>query len=186
MEPLGSDSLEGWLIQLLRARVPGYGWRELRDGFVPRATETLKHPEVLSQFSSKNQEKLTWNLAFGIGESLHADENGLEAKLALLDSCPGFFARFYGELATYSQSCDMFWDIIISFTPAESHLRAHIFDALTAQLAISNVYCQLSALHGFNHLQDPKCRPVIDAFLATAEDPAVKEYGKIARLFQAM
>ena len=61
-----------------------------------------------------------------------------------------------------------------------------VFAALVEQLAIPNVWCQQSALHGFNHLKDPACRPIIRRFIETCEDEPLKEYAKGAITFQLM
>jgi hypothetical protein len=180
-------AVHAWLLRLVRAQAHGYGWADLREGFLERATEVLRQPKTLSDFSDKNQEKLVWNIAFGIAESFRGRADTVEAKVAFVDACPEFFASHFSGVESYSQSCEMFWDIVIGDGwHSDDVVRDHILEALRAQLAIPNLFVQWSALHGFNHLQDPKCRPLIDEFLKTCEDEHLREYAKVARTFQAM
>ncbi len=182
-----TGELKAWLLELVRAQAHGYGWDEVRANFLERATDVLRRPETLWGFSAKNQEKLVWNIAFGVAESFRGRADTVEAKVAFVDACPDFFASHFGGLESYSQSCEMFWDIVIgSVWHSDDVVRVHTFDALRVQLGIPNAFVQWSALHGFNHLQDPKCRPVINEFLRTCEDEHLREYAKVARTFQAM
>jgi hypothetical protein len=99
----------------------------------------------------------------------------------------GFFRKFFGQLTEYSAACDMFWDIIIhGLDASDEEIRDAVFVALAEQLLIPNRYCQLSALHGFNHLQDRRCHPVITAFEKTTDDPEIRAYALTAKMFMAM
>jgi hypothetical protein len=81
----------------------------------------------------------------------------------------------------------MFWDILISGIDAQDQpLRHATFEALSEQLQSDNEWVQASALHGFSHLRDQRCRKVINVFLKTCSDPSLADYARRAMKFELL
>lgn len=157
-----------------------------RVDYLHNATRVLVDSDSLSWLSRAKAEKVVWNMANGIRDVLGEDDVDLSARLALVHATPSFFGQFFGALSEYSAACDMFWDIVISYLHPGGELGDAIFQAISEQLAIPNRYCQLSALHGFNHLRDRRCVPLITAFEKTTDDPEIRAYAVKAKMFMAM
>lgn len=123
----------------------------------------------------------------------------LTLRVAFLESCGALFEARFSALKplslreAYTHICFLFWDALLSYvgpsTPLRDDLRIlreTVFQCLSQLLAMDNLECQRSALHGFNHLQDDRCRSLIDAFMSRCEDAELKAYAQRARDYQEL
>jgi hypothetical protein len=160
--------------------------REGESEYFQRITGVVENPESLDGLRPGAIEKAVMNVAGNGGTLLRRVWIPFESKARFIAACPNRYRHLYARQTEYSSASDMFWDGLIGRSTLESAVRQAIFGALVDQLGIPNRWCQYAALHGFNHLRDLRCQPVVDRFLATCTDPALHRYAEAAKRFQAL
>jgi hypothetical protein len=100
---------------------------------------------------------------------------------------PDFLNHWYGDSTTDSDDLNMFWDLVLNNpSPSGPAVSAAAFEALCYQLDMPNRWIQLSAIHGFNHLKEPRCRPILRRFIESCEDEHLRDYARRAMTFTLM
>lgn len=183
-------ALRNWILWHVMHQPHVTQWDPEADGYLRSLASVFSDATTLAFLSRPKAEKAIWNLSFGLGQVVATDTLPTSAKVACITPTPAFFEAVFGSQDRYSAACDMFWDTVCSMgyddARGEPALGIAMLSALSAQLKIPNRYCQLSALHGFNHLRDPRCRPFIEELQRTSKDPEVLEYAKVAKRFEAL
>ena len=176
-----------WAWEESKRKGPGYhAWAEDRTHEFEIIIKLLTKPKIIEGLKSARRDQLVWNWPWIFRDTNRA---GIyeHQRLVVASLVPEFFASVYGELTEHVNALDMFWDIAIDgIDNADRPLVDVVFDALSRQLKIPNKWCQLSSLHGFNHLREPKCRPIIAKFIETCEDEYLKAYARHAMTFTMM
>jgi hypothetical protein len=162
-------------------RVDAARARDQRDRDM--ALRVLEEPQLCVELSDERLQHLVWNLAWAIAFAPVGDAWTVSAVAA----APSLLASIFGDATQNSNALSMFWDVAIS-TPLRSDVsfRGAVFESLTAQLGSPNPWVQASALHGFGHLEEPRCRPVIRDFLRRCEDSYLVEYARQAMAFKVL
>ena len=130
-------------------------------------------------------------IAANLGEVIfNGTATALEVAVVL--SASAGLTRVFGTATEDNTALFGFWDSVLTHLHEEGlwveHplLREAFFSALLGQLSSHNRYCQLSALHGLNHLRHPRTQLAVDWFLSTAGDQELRDYAATARRFDAM
>ncbi len=130
-------------------------------------------------------------IAANLGEIIfNGTATALEVAVVL--SASAGLTRFFSTAVEDNKALFGFWDSVLTHFSEEGlwlqHplLREAFFSALLGQLSSPNRYCQMSALHGLNHLRHPRTQVAIDWFLSAAGDQELREYAGVVRRFEAM
>lgn len=175
-----------WAWETSKSKFFHYGWNEDWTREFALRIKVFSKPALLDGLKFERRDQLVWNVP---GIYLASNRSGLYGpqRIELARAVPGFFAHHYVAGDEYGKGLDMFWDSAMDgIDNADRPLVDTVFDALTRQLAIPNRWCQLSALHGFNHLKEPRCRPLIRRFIEQCDDAEVVTYATGAMTFRLM
>jgi hypothetical protein len=134
-------------------------------------------------------DRLLWNLPLYAGPILNDRGVDLRERVRLLDSLAAVLTKttplLEGELASF-----MFWDVVVHAYQNHSlgHdealvLRTALFDAMASQLHQSNKALQMSALHGLNHLHDPRTYDLVASLRDSFADDEVRRFSHSAAAF---
>jgi len=168
-------------------KAPNRLWSDDPAGSVTAALAVLDSPETILLLSPKRREQLAWNLPWMFTEIPSNRGFADSQRVAFVRKSPAFLTKVFETLDDYSSALDMWWEIILSGVKAhESATLGAIHESLTAQLGSGNVRCDASALHGFNHLRDPRCRSPINAWLKRCEDDDMRAYARRAMRFELL
>ena len=129
-------------------------------------------------------------IAANLGEVIY---NGTDpaTEIAVVLSASAWLTSVFDGASDNSIALFGFWDSVLTHFFEEGLWTEHpllqeaCFSALLGQLTSHNRYCQLSALHGLNHLRHPRTRLAVDWFLSTAGDQELREYAAVAKRFEA-
>lgn len=161
-------------------------WDEDRTRDFSAIVRLLSKPQLLDALKPTRRERLIWNLPRIYGDT-ERREGYEQARKDMAAAAPGCFAHVYSNATDPSTSLEMFWDIAIGgIANGDRPLVDTVFEALVRQLAIPNRWCQASAIHGFNHLKEPRCRPLLRRFIESCEDDYLREYARGAMTFTLM
>jgi hypothetical protein len=89
----------------------------------------------------------------------------------------------------HSGAAFMFWENVVERheiaerDKAYQSMRDATFEALRSQLLEGGKGCQLSALHGLNHLWHPATAELVDQTLPLLADDEVRDYARGAATF---
>ncbi|MEO8538106.1 MAG: hypothetical protein ABI577_00075 [bacterium] len=152
------------------------------------AAQVLRNPRSVAHLKGERLSRLVGRLGFAL--SYIRDDSGprrVHFAAAMAKAAPPAFEIWFGSLAVDSDGLYMFWDHARNFRDDRPRLlHDAMFDALRMQLQSSNVWIQQSALHGFGHLHDPECVPVIATFLEVCDQPWLAEYARKAARFEVL
>jgi hypothetical protein len=147
----------------------------------------------LYELGAEAAELVLRSIVMGLSSELHREQLPLAVRLAVIEAAYYLFCGWYTNVQEYSYSCHFFWDSICyryGYTPVHTSDQQAIQDALFQCIAgiirIDNRQCQASALHGFNHLGDDRCQPIIDQFLRTCDDPRLAAYAGVCRAYRGL
>ena len=165
-------------------------------------TRLFSAPRLLSIYSELQIAQGIWFLIgeASPGKSSYALLNS-EIDLASRTNCVRSMAKFFcqfvaviapGKANTHSDplhiACWMWWDILPTYIgdEREHELDDSRFETISEILALSSELCQLSALHGLNHLYasyPERVQEIIDTFLDQTDNltPRVLDYAAMAR-----
>jgi hypothetical protein len=175
-----------WARELSKEKFHPYSrGRDLTRDFA-MILKVLAKPQLADDLKFTRRDQLVWNIPWIYFSSERSHDYGPQ-RIELARRIPDFFEHHYSNASEYWQGLDMFWDVAITgIANADRPLIDAVFDALVRQLAIPNRWCQCSALHGFNHLKEPKCRPLIRQFIQGCDDAEVVRYARGAMTFRLM
>ncbi|MGE3075740.1 MAG: hypothetical protein AB7N24_18640 [Dehalococcoidia bacterium] len=144
----------------------------------------LREPNLTGKLTAVRLEHLVWNLAWAMAFAPKEDPWAAEAAKA----APKFLAFHFAETTTYPDALSMFWEVVIGpLSRGDAAFHDAVFRGLCSQLKVKNSWVQASALHGFGHLRDPRCRPVIREFLKVSTDDAkLAAYAREAMAFKIL
>lgn len=143
-------------------------------------------PSIIDGLKPARRDQLIWNMGRLFFETSRSDQYD-ELRIALASGVPDFFKSQFLKLAEHNIPLEMFWDDVCSgVANADRPLVDAIFSALERQLAIPNVWCQASAIHGFNHLKEPRCRPLLRRFIEDCDNESLRAYARRAMTFTLM
>lgn len=153
------------------------------EPYLERLHSALVQPELLRELPMGARDRFVWNAGYDLEWVISQSHDASPELLRVLAAVPAaFHAAFRGE-PDESAGLYMFWDNVTCFAFDRPLVQQAIFEALVEQLGSDDRSCQRSALHGFNHLEDPRCRPVIEAFQATCRDPDTVAYAEVSKNF---
>jgi hypothetical protein len=186
------DWTDAWLTELMEGDPTDIVvWRH--DDFLRFAAALFRNPSALRRFPPKLVEQLLTDLHISFALALRDDDTPLDLCLDAVVAAYALFRHWYNHVAEYSHSGDFFWDSVCQMyeygerlSPRQQAIKDAIFRTLTAIIKLDNPYCQVSALHGFNHLKDDRCHLVIDNFLARCTDPGLAAYARLCRTYRAL
>lgn len=132
------------------------------DVFLARIHELAT---LSDEFAGSVSSQFIWNLQYAVGELLWDQHIAEPDRLNLLhDVC--IFVAAIGRsenpaAGQRSPSLHQFWESVVEVgdRPANADndvIASALFDCLTKQLDVRNSLVQLMALHGLNHLRDPR------------------------------
>jgi hypothetical protein len=132
---------------------------------------------------------LLWNLPMDAGGILIAAGVELADRLRLVRSLAAVVLKVTPR-AEEELSGFMFWDVLVhtywnhSFDRVEAAaVRDSLFAALAAQLQEPSKALQMGALHGLNHLQDPRTGDLVASQRDQFIDDEVREFSESAAVF---
>jgi hypothetical protein len=132
------------------------------------------------------------SISVNLGEIIGESEGTLVQRVAALTLAATWLVRQFANATNDTIGLFGFWDSVLAQKAdrdawvGEEALFDAVFAALTFQLVSPNRYCQLSALHGLNHLRHPRTAWVVDAALGPVGDEEVRAYAASAKRFEAM
>lgn len=148
----------------------------------------FNNPEILNQYKPGKVENLLLRAASDFSTSININYPPLEIKLKLVKSCYALFQNWFAKQSTPSEGCFMFWDAMIgrpnfnkNMSNEELVIYEAFYDCLKYVLSINNKNCQLSALHGLNHLKDKRIPALLDNFISNCKDKELVEYASQAK-----
>lgn len=142
---------------------------------------------VLEGIDEERADELIIRVAIAAHGVLVSPEVDFAAKGDLIKATEHLFADRYAHLVSQTYGCEMFWDVLVESGDFPGDLKDVVLERLTAQLEMENRFCQWSALHGLNHLHDPRAVPIIDDFITSVkDDPELVEYAELARENRAL
>ena len=149
-------------------------------------SRVLAEPELIADLKPDRIDRLVWRIPNIFTHSLLGG-GYVEERLAVAQLSPEFLMRVFGDITDQNVPLEMFWDTAIrAVQNSDRALVDTIFDGLTRQLAHPNKWVQASAIHGFNHLREPRCRPLLQEFLHSCDDPHLADYARAAMTFRLM
>lgn len=176
-------------------------WRDAHALKAAYIAETFENADRhLARFSDGQLENALWFLLTGdyLGDATGADVP-LDASRRVIRSTADLFRKLFAVRCTDVDlqgarplycACYMFWEMFpvedARRTPVEAALLSEKLAVLRGLLAIPNVMCQYSALHGLGHVARREPAPVaelIDEFLGAHPEPdfVLRTYALAAR-----
>lgn len=175
-----------WALEESKRNGSFHRWDEDRTRDFAVIIKLLSKPQLMDALKPARRERLIWNLPSIYRDTERRGEYRTQ-RIELAAGVPDAFAHVYGDAIESSTSLEMFWDIAIEgIANGDRPLLDTVFDALVRQLAIPNVWCQSSAIHGFNHLKEPRCRTILRSFIENCGDESLREYARGAMTFTLM
>lgn len=121
----------------------------------------------------------------------------LEIKVELIDSIFFLFRDYFSSFKKRTEPLTfifMFWDGLFYDTFHDKDklsqemkiIEDRIFSCLCKILTLDSELCQYSALHGFNHLRDDRCKSIIDEFIAGCKDKELIEFANRAKNYEEL
>ncbi len=170
-----------------------WDWDEQARASYEFSITVLRSPEVVAARRFKTRERLVWNLTSVIEHMVvpiyFRDRLADSERKEVLRLCPSFLYRVYAD-DEWSESAYMWWDGIVGRPdPGEyGEVGDVMFEVMVEQLGIPHRISKFSALHGLNHLKDPRTRRVVDEFqMAHKEtDRELYEYCMYVKRFEAL
>jgi len=148
---------------------------------------------ILWEYTGEVVEQLLEQLMDGMWYPIHRESLPLELRVAVIESCYYLFAGWHITTEEDRYSCFMFWDVIVgidwvtnALTDDRRTIRDALFSTLARVIQLDNLECQRAALHGFSHLHDERCHPIIDDFIRECNDPDLVEYARVCRDFRSL
>ena len=131
--------------------------------------ELFKNPGILlDRYSVEQIEQGFWFLLGAFGEvSNWIWDNRISWKLReeTIRQMVTVFENLFTKVR-FDQICYMWWDLLRNFDDnPDPKASEAILDALATILHFDKTECQMSALHGLNHLKHPRRKEVIQSFL---------------------
>ena len=153
--------------------------------YLENAVKLFDDPEILKKYRFENVEIILGEISQELHLQIFNDRIPVSLRLRCIHAAFNLFDKWYSNYAGYSHSCDHFWDIYYNYDQlaAQPLIQEAIFDTLHKILNIRNSECQGSALHGFNHLRDDRCKPLIDEFIRECTDHDLLDVAKIAKTY---
>ncbi len=142
---------------------------------------------LLSNYSDKKIEQGMWFLMCAMGNIGGKSEQYLGSiicsgqlpfsqKRTLIRSIEFLYSRLF-KIREIECCTNMFWDLVIDFAfdgtigirsplkPFERSIQNEMFRTLKRILGMEKDYVQKAALHGLNHLQHPKTKSLVEAYI---------------------
>lgn len=131
----------------------------------------------MSESALKSGVHMAWDIIVSPGletsMTFRDEPGGDPAHVALGERSP-MVMNFNGKSVTFS----------VADHPGDHEIANRIFDHLMDQLAQPNRWLQFSALHGLNHLRDPRTSRLIERVRASLADDEVRSYADGAAEFR--
>ena len=153
----------------------------------------LSNLDILNEFNSEeNHFVISW-LVNHLSDDLVEEYVSHDLKLDTIKKCYDFFNLWVTKHPENAIDGYMFWDVVVrpfactrDLSPEFKQIEEAIFNCLTDILKIDNYTCQISALHGFNHLKDDRCKPIIEEFIKNTDDTDLKNMAEMAKEYSAI
>lgn len=179
------SQLAKWATATCRLSSPA-NERETRD--YQLSALVLQNPGTADFLSGARLSKLVWNLGYLL--AWISDRSGprrLQYAVDIAAATPAAFEHWFGRTQTQVDGLYMYWDLARRFEDDRPRvLHDAMFDALAAQLQSGNAWIQQSALHGFGHLKDPRCVPLIEDFVSRCAPGDLRDYAEAAARFEVL
>jgi hypothetical protein len=114
----------------------------------------------------------------------------LDVRERVVSSMYELFARLFAREPLDSASY-MWWDLLSDrmdedHSPDGARLRQTMFDVLCRILNLGARSCQFAALHGLNHLEDPRTETVVKEWVSRhpALDQKLREFAESCMVFR--
>lgn len=136
-------------------------------------------------------EQFLWNLQWSVAELIWDEQLGPSDRKRLITDVASVLRSVAELMPDDSPAVNQFWDSIIEVhdrigtTSTSAELGQHLYGTLRWQASIRNEMLQRSALHGLNHLRDPRTPGLIDSMRQDWVSPDVASYAEIAKRFSA-
>jgi hypothetical protein len=159
----------------------------------------FKNLEILNNFKSSSlnfegrdkRTDLALNIIANMIEAGLCEQSvPLDLKIKVIKLSRKLFSEWMVKHPENAMSGFMFWDSVCCQDEVvkswDRSVKDEVFNSLIDILKIDNYTCQLSALHGFNHLKDDRCQLVIDNFLKENKDKELATAAEAYRTYTVM
>ena len=134
-------------------------------------------------------EEFLWNLQRSVAPHAWNEDVPARDRRNLLLNTASILERIMSSMSHLSPAGLYFWDSVIEVpdlvgaTPTSAEIRQELFDILVREAAVQHEGFQRSALHGLNHLRDPRTSRVIDSMRDLWVNAEVAKYAEVVKKF---
>lgn len=181
-----TNSLE-WLLQHDADKYVGPMTRQEKEEYLGRASIAMNDIEALEMVEGNQVERILYWLSLALGWCWSRDPTTPEVEIRAIDSIPSLFSWLAASGPHRGDGpVFMFWDGVIPRRKLGQGLRDAMFAALAHQLFLDDDTVKAGAGHGFNHLKDRRCLPLLDHVIRTTDNGELAEYLRAAMTFELM
>lgn len=153
--------------------------------YLDQASRALQEAHVLDGIDGDRIERILWEISGALGSCMTSVPALAEAQILAVDAIPLLF-RWLARRGPHPPdgSVFMFWDgVIWRKRRHTAEVRDAVFASLACQLFLDDDTVAASAVHGFNHLKDKRCLPLLERIIRTTGNAALAEYARAATGF---
>lgn|GEM_PF-5935861 len=164
------------------------------DVFAKKISYLFREKYIFKSLSEKDLDEVISYLTIESGILMAQPSMEKKIKYNLIDSSYLAFKEIFKSATVENSTCYMFWDNLCSIIQTSTALEEsekieineYLLDTLAKSILLENVACQLSAIHGFNHIPHPKSVSILRKVIQSSPFEEVRKAAKMAITFKVM